>query len=189
MISNNQVLVVGCPTCSSNKGKIYFYDARNFDLIYEMEGDNDHKKVGQMIEYRPNSGYSEQFWYTSTKSDKTTINSILFFKKSSSTGWEYEQDEDLVVIEVESNDYFDFTHIDESVLFVNGEKMSTFVACDYNFKYNNDDTRDDEDDDDYDEMNYWHTLAYRNCTQCPDDMPFSYGFQDDECHACSEFAE
>jgi len=35
-------------------------------LVYELEGeDRDHEQLGENIKYRLNTGYSEQYWYTS----------------------------------------------------------------------------------------------------------------------------
>lgn len=78
--------------------------------------------------------------------------------------------------------------------------MKTFVSCDYNYAYNSPDEdiydppKEREDDCVHNRDNDCdgereHFLAYRNCTKCPDSKPFSYGFQDDECHACDEYAE
>ena len=76
-----------------------------------------------------------------------------------------------------------FAAIKDNVIYkaYGGTDLRTFVDCDFNYAYNTDDT----DDNDYDAE---HLLANRNCTRCPSSMPFSYGYEDDECHACDEFA-
>lgn len=59
-MSPSQLVLLACETCNSDKGTIYFYDAKTLKLVHTLEGeDNNQKKVGKFIEYRPNTGYSE----------------------------------------------------------------------------------------------------------------------------------
>ena len=57
--------------------------------LYTLEGDSEHKEIGKRIVYVPNSGYSEQFWYTSQLGSKTSLNTITFFKKINSDEWQW----------------------------------------------------------------------------------------------------
>ena len=67
-------------------------------LAYTLEGDKDAQQVGRKLVYRPNSGYSEQWWYTSYKNTKITLNSIVLFRKSGEENWQQKKDDDLLVV-------------------------------------------------------------------------------------------
>lgn len=67
-------------------------------MIYKLKGDSNHREIGKEIVYTTNTGYSEEFWYTSKKGSKISMNSMLFFKKIDSDEWEFQQDEDLVKV-------------------------------------------------------------------------------------------
>ena len=78
-MSPGEIIVVGCKSCGSY-GQIFFYDAKNLNLTYTLDGDRDHEDVGERILYMPETGYSEQYWYTSKDGGTITLNSIVFFK-------------------------------------------------------------------------------------------------------------
>ena len=93
-----QLLVIGCQNCNNGYGEVYFYDAQTLQLAYTLEGDKDAQQVGRKLVYRPNSGYSEQWWYTSYKNTKITLNSIVLFRKSGEENWQQKKDDDLLVV-------------------------------------------------------------------------------------------
>ena len=85
MISPNKILAVACTTCGNGNGEIYFYDAETLDATYTLKdgfSSTQMQDIGAQITYRPNTGYSEQFWYTSRKASEVYLNSIVFFKKT-----------------------------------------------------------------------------------------------------------
>ena len=180
-MAEGQVLAVGCEECNDGLGQINFYDARTLNRAYELKGDSDHKKLGKQMLYRLGTGYSENFWYTSTKGSKTSLNTIVFFRFIDTEDWVYDKTEGLVSIV--GSDIVYAAPIKNNFLYKGNysKDLRTFVACDYNSRYNSDDTDDDK-------YNATHILAYRNCSRCPEGGPFSYGYQDVECHPCGDFA-
>lgn len=154
-----------------------------------MEGESN-KRITKSIEYRLNTGYSEQFWYTSVDGSTTELNTILFFKQVDSEEWEYEEDDDLMrwsgttstILEQQFGNWL--TKVESSTV------IKTFLSCNYNYKYNTiDDSVIDEDLLGGFKYNDTEKMAWRNCTKCPEDAPFSYGFQETECKPCEDFAE
>ena len=176
-----QVLAVGCEDCNNGEGQINFYDARTLNRTYELKGDKNHKKVGKQIVYRLDTGYSENFWYTSTSGSKITLNTMLFFKFVDNNYWDFEKTEDLVTITGSDLVYTAASKNNFLYKANYSKELRTFVSCNFNSVYNSDDT-------DKDKYNDTHILAYRNCTKCPSSSPFSYGYQADECRECDEFA-
>ena len=96
----------------------------------------------------------------------------MFFKRSGNDNWEYKKDGGVGVFPTETGTNFDYAlYHDDLFYLVDGTRttLKTFTSCDYNSVYNTLDTSRNS----YDEE---RILANRNCTQCPDDRPFSYGF-------------
>ena len=54
--------------------------------------------------------------------------------------------------------------------------LKTFLSCPYNYRYF---TEEEEDE---------QKLDNRNCTKCEITVPFSYGFDADECKKCGDLA-
>ena len=162
-------MAVGCSTCLRGKGQIFFYDAQNLNLTYTLEGDNNYRQVGSNIMYRPNTGFSEQFWYTSYKSGKVTLHSIVFFKFTANEHWEHKKDSKLLEIDLNAlylNEYAasdrykeDSSNghlVKDELLFgaykdsfiykmKRGVDLRTFLSCEYNRWYftENEDNNDD----------------------------------------------
>lgn len=159
-------------------GQVFFYDAQNLNLTYTLEGDRDATKIGNNITYRHNTGYSEQFWYTSYKGTQITLNSIVFFKQATNDYWEQKKDENLLTVTAtNSNDYLIVAAVKDSFVYKLdlGTNLRTFLSCEYNKYY----FTEDEDDG-------GPLLDNRNCTRCPNRKPFSYGFDEDECKTCQD---
>lgn len=110
-----------------------------------------------------------------------TLNTMLFFKLADDSYWNYDKTDDLLT--VIGSDLVFAGPINNNFLYKANysKELRTFVSCNYNSVYNTDDIRNHR-------YNDTHILAYRNCTRCPSDKPFSYGYQDDECNACGDFA-
>ena len=92
IFSPASILAVGCESCEGGRGKVFFYDvSSNLNLTYTLEPEenvNTFTKIGSNMIYRSNTGFSEQFWYTSLKWGTTRVlNSITFFKESRSDFW------------------------------------------------------------------------------------------------------
>ena len=143
------------------------------NLTYTLDGDSSHKSIGKKIVYRSNTGYSEQFWYTSHSGSRSiALNSIVFFKKSRNDYWEYVEDEDLLQLSgSDDRDYLVYDMYKDNMLYKLNDNtdLQTFLSCKYNFRYN---TEEEEEDIELDN---------RNCTRCLVSAPFSYGFSEDEC--------
>lgn len=174
-----KLLAIGCAKCFGEYGQIFFYDAQNLNLTYTLEGDRNNKNVGRKVVYRENTGYSEQFLYTSHKSNKIILNSIVFFKKTGNDYWEQKRDEgllELTVTSIEEHLTFDNYHDDFIYKLQSGTDLRTFLSCPYNYIYNT----EDEDSNDGGPL-----LGNRNCTRCLNRVPFSYGFNKEECVTCT----
>ena len=150
------------------------------NLTHTLEADDNdstYTKIGAEMVYRGNTGFSEQYWYTSVKWGTTLVlNSITFFKKSRSEYWEYAEKETILEIPMaDSLDYAVYQLIGDNVIYKanSGTDLRTFLSCPYNYKYFTE--KEDED----------QKLDNRNCTKCPESRePFSYGFDDDKCLPC-----
>ena len=110
-----------------------------------------------------------------------SLNTMLFFKFAEDSYWNFDKDEDL--IKITGSDLVFAGPIKNNFLYKENysKELRTFVSCNYNSFYNSDDV-------DHHRYNDTHILAYRNCSICPGDKPFSYGLQADECNACGDFA-
>ena len=87
IVSQNQILAVGCQKWHDGKGEIQFIDPSSLKVVYKLKGDSEHKEVGKRIVYVPGTGYSEVFWYTSQLGSKVSFNTITFYKQSNSEEW------------------------------------------------------------------------------------------------------
>lgn len=177
----SQLLAIGCETCKNGLGQVFFFDAQNLNLTYTLEGDKNQKRVGRNLVYRPNTGYSEQFWYTSYKSNKITLNSIVFFKFGGNEHWDNKKDEKLLELNgQDEDDDIILNAINDNFIYKlkSGTDLRTFLSCEYNKWYF---TEDDDDGGD------GPLLDNRNCTRCDARRsPFSYGFNEDECKKCQD---
>ena len=134
-------------------------------------------KIGSNMIYRSNTGFSEQFWYTSLKWGTTRVlNSITFFKESRADFWEYTKKENILELTMaDTDDFLVYQMIGDNVIYKagSGTDLRTFLACPYNYRYFTEEKEEDQ------------KLDNRNCTKCPESrQPFSYGFDDDKCLPC-----
>ena len=155
----------------------------NLNLTYTLgpeENVDTFTKIGSNMIYRGNTGFSEQFWYTSLKWGTTRVlNSITFFKESRADFWEYAKKENILELTMaDTDDFLVYQMIGDNVIYKknSGTDLRTFLSCPYNYRWNI--TEKQKDDEDY-------LLENRNCTKCPETRePFSYGFDDDKCLPC-----
>lgn len=142
--------------------------------------------MGRKLVYRPNSGYSEQWWYTSYKNTKITLNSIVLFKKSGEETWQQKKDDTLLEVTQTTGvatDELLYQSIGDSFIYKlnHNQTLWTFLSCEYNHFYFTEDP--DKDDGRIPE------LDNRNCTRCERRTPFSYGFDKDECKTCDSLVQ
>merc|ERR1712232_99153 len=93
-------------------------------------------KITKSIEYKLNTGYSEQFFYTGIDGSLTDLNSILFFKPIDSEEWQYE--EEFALITWNGSDEIILEQVYGNFLekFESSSVIETFLSCNYNEKYN-----------------------------------------------------
>lgn len=135
---------------------------------------------------------SEEWWYNSYDieyPEYVTLNSITLFINVDEK-WGLVKTEDLMIVDVfpvgQIIDYPVISSIGDSILYksLRDDSLRTFMSCGYNYVYN-----EEDEDRDYDHnFNYTYRLAYRNCTPCPESMPFSLGYNSDECKTCANYA-
>ena len=51
MTVTNELIILGCSTCSNNDGWIKLYDSETLEEIYTVEGTNTNNKVGASLSH------------------------------------------------------------------------------------------------------------------------------------------
>ena len=123
---------------------MFFYDVgSNLNLTYTLgpeENVNTFTKIGSNMIYRSNTGFSEQFWYTSLKWGTTRVlNSITFFKESRADFWEYTKKENILELTMaDTDDFLVYQMIGDNVIYKknSGTDLRTFLSCPYNYRWN-----------------------------------------------------
>lgn len=172
-ITSDKFLILGCPTCESNKGQLRLYDLPTLKIGKFYIGDANYGYIGKSVALKDNVDNSQQIWYSSRKGSTLTFNSIIFFEDYETEIWKFHQTKDLYYIVGTSNtDTLVFDCYGEWCFFKSylGSTISTFTSCNYNERYISE-----------------FELAGRTCGRCIIGKPFSYGFASDDCKACSEF--
>ena len=80
-VAEQGVLILGCPACNNNIGKVYMYSLSNLKKIDEYSGSNSYQYLGYQILPTSNVRGSNQFWITSRSSSRNiNLHSVVVFE-------------------------------------------------------------------------------------------------------------
>jgi len=122
--------------------------------------------IGLNLQVRATTDGATQIWYSSRKSNKMHLNSLVVFQDYETEVYDFQDDKEKFTFTGESEaDFVSFSCHNFWCFYKSNlnSEIGTFASCDYNQKL-------------VIGENDYPTLDFRKCSKCEFANPFSYGF-------------